>query len=688
MQNILLLEPNYKNKYPPIGLMKIATFHKSILHDYVRFAKGSLPIELSNTKWDRVYVTTLFTFEWIETIKAIRYAKNIVNSTENIFVGGIAATLMPDQIFQETGIHPTRGSLNASNKINLPGEECIDDIIPDYAMLDDISNQYKYPFFDAYFLSATKGCGMHCGFCAVQTLEPNYIPYMNIKSKILSIDALYGPKKDLLLMDNNVLRSSQFNKIIDDILEAGFEKGANYISPRTGKRIQRYVDFNQGLDANFLTDKKAQRLGEIALRPARIAFDHLEDRANYESAIRLCANYGTTELSNYVLYNSEDFGAKGHQYLADMPEDLYNRMKITLELKEDINQTLPEDKKISIFSFPMRYIPLSARERGYVGSKWNPKFLRSFQCMLIPTQGKGVGNRSFFEADFGKNSDEFIRFLYMPESLLSARGHFAVGGRGRVGETSNHISERRKTWDENQLQISEWNRLFDRLSSETNEFIEIIKDNEYLPEKFFDCRSENQKKLYLHYLTKPRLISLLGLIKPKSPTRDMVFNYLTTEFPLFLNRIVNYLVSKKTQQSYMFKNFVDFFRDVGLHKIIDRLESRDYDEDNQLIFWSRVCRNSTYSFIDFELIRIYRRFVELGVLPEKDHIAARISIRQLENENLSSILLNHLESFRKKCNELIEVELGKQSLFRSSEIICSEISYKLNQTGKKSEWAK
>ena len=40
-RNILLVEPNYKNKYPPMGLMKISSYYKQ-LGDNVTFFKGDL----------------------------------------------------------------------------------------------------------------------------------------------------------------------------------------------------------------------------------------------------------------------------------------------------------------------------------------------------------------------------------------------------------------------------------------------------------------------------------------------------------------------------------------------------------------------------------------------------------------------------------------------------------------------
>lgn len=675
MSNILLIEPNYKNKYPPLGLMKIAYFHKNILHDYVRFTKGKLPTALDGAKWDHVYVTTLFTFEWAKTIEAIEYAKTLVDSLDKVTVGGIAATLMPDRVYNETGIYPVQGLLNEPGKLGLPGEECIDQIVPDYSILNDID--YKYPYYDAYFLSATKGCGMKCGFCAVQTLEPTYIPYMDIKQKIIEIDKLFGPKKDLLLMDNNVLRSGNFDQIIDDILEAGFEKGAVYTNPRTGKIVRRYVDFNQGLDANLLTDEKAKRLGEIALKPARVAFDHIEDRETYEKALRLCAKYGIDELSNYVLYNSEDFKGKGKKYHADAPEDLYDRMRITMDIKEDINKSRPEDRKVAAFSFPMRYIPLSATERGYVGSQWNAKYLRAVQCMLIPTQGKGVGSRSFFEADFGKSPQEFVRYLGMPERLIAARGDFAIGGKREKNETEEERTNRKKLWDENQEKIIKWNELYDDLGDEKEEFISLISDNEFLPEKVLGISSDLQKKLYIFYLTTPRLLQLFGLIHRDSLTYELLFNFIKIDCSCFYTDVLRLITESESQQSYVFLNFVKFFGRDGVRDILLILSKTDFSMDKLLKKWHGICKKNGIGYVDFELIRIYRRFLDLKILSEEEKKDSSIAITDMDMQELALILERRLGSFEDKLIACVANEKGQSFLKNVTKSIYNNVQYKL-----------
>lgn len=677
MANILLIEPNYKCKQPPLGLMKISYFHKNVLHDYVRFTKGELPQALAGTKWDRVYVTSLFTFEWKSTIAAIEYAKTLVDTVDQVTVGGIAATLLPDQIYEETGIRPVCGLLNEPGKLGLPGDECIDQILPDYSMLSDI--EYIYPFNDAYFLSATKGCGNRCGFCAVQMLEPTFVPYMDIKGKIREIDAKFGPKKDLILMDNNVLRSPRFNDIIDDIIEAGFGKGAVYENPRTGKVVKRYVDFNQGLDALFLDEKKAERLGEIALCPARIAFDHIEDREIYERAMRLCAKNGITELSNYVLYNSEDFSGKGKKYHADTPEDLYNRMRITLDLKDEINNALPmESEKIAAFSFPMRYIPLSAHERGYVGSMWNAKFLRAVQRMMVPTQGKGVCSRSFFEADFGKSADEFVRFLSMPEKLIASRGKISTKSRGKSKETEEEFAIRKADWARDQKKIKIWNILYDGLGNEREAFIELIGDNEYLPEKVLGITSVYQKKMYILYLTTPRLFALLGLIDRKSPTYGVVYNFLTDECPYLYQDLLDFLKNSQVQQRYLFSNFISFFGRDGIQHLLGMLKAIDFAVDKQLSKWDIICKKSGVEYVDLELVRVYRRFVDLDVLEECDHSLATEAIVTMRMADLAVILNENLDRFEKKLLAVNDGEQGQKLLKKVTRSISANIQMKLS----------
>lgn len=675
MANILLIEPAYKCKQPPLGLMKISFFHKNILHDYVRFTKGKLPDALSGTKWDRVYVTSLFTFEWKATIEAIEYAKTLVDFTDKIVVGGIAATMLPDQIFEETGIHPVCGLLNEPGKLGLPGDECVDQITPDYSMLENVD--YVYPFNDAYFLSATKGCGNKCGFCAVQTLEPTFIPYIDIKDKIKAIDEKFGPKKDLILMDNNVLRSPRFNDIIDDIIAAGFGKGATYKNSRTGKTVQRYVDFNQGLDALFLTEEKAKRLGEIALRPARIAFDHIEDRDIYEKALRLCAKNGVTELSNYVLYNSEDFGGKGRKYHADTPADLYNRMKITLDLLAKLNEEYGQEQRITAFSFPMRYIPLSAHERGYVGSQWNAKFLRAVQRMLVPTQGKGVCSRSFFEADFGKSADDFVRYLSMPEKLIAARGKISPTSRGKSAETKEQFILRKASWEREQKKINMWNSLYSKLGPEQEDFINLIGDNEYLPEKILGISSIMQRKLYILYLTTPRLISFLGMVDKKSPTYAIVKGFIEIECPELYMDILDLISESKVQQNYVFKNFIDFFGRKGIDDLLTRLERVDFAVDKQLAKWDVISKKEGIGYIDFELIRVYRRFVDLGVLTAKEHKAAQGHIMSMSMIGLASILAANVEKFESYLLSVVNNEKGQTVLKKVTKTITNNIKFKL-----------
>ena len=56
-RQILLVEPNYKNKYPPMGLMKISTYYKA-LGDQVTFFKGNLQDLVLNDTFDMLKTPT------------------------------------------------------------------------------------------------------------------------------------------------------------------------------------------------------------------------------------------------------------------------------------------------------------------------------------------------------------------------------------------------------------------------------------------------------------------------------------------------------------------------------------------------------------------------------------------------------------------------------------------------------
>jgi len=537
MEDILLIEPNYLNKYPPLGLMKISYFHKYILGDCVVFAKGMLPEKLSGKRWDRVYVSTLFTFEWEETKKSIEYALIVARDKTKVFVGGIMATLMPE-LFRETfpTITLVSGLLNHDGTLGLKDEACIDQLTPDYSILEDVD--YKYRATDAYFLYMTRGCGMKCQFCAVQTLEPKYVPYISIREQIAKTDEQFGAKRNLLLMDNNVLRSNEFDRIVDELIELGFGKGCTYPSPRTGKPLQRYIDFNQGLDAKLLTEHKAKRLGELAISPARIAFDHIEDESSYKRALELCAKNGIKYLSNYILYNGEDFTGKGQHYQADTPKDLFTRMKVSMDFCDELNAKYGNDGRVHIFSFPMKYIPLSGLDRSFVGTHWNKKYLRAVQRMLIPTQGKGVSTRSFFEADFGNTAEEFIENLAMPEDLLGLRGHFVERG----NESKEDRKKRYAQWEVNHKRIDEWTRLYRSLGGGYTRYVELIKDNDFSMENFTRANSPTLRKMFMHNL------SYLSILRNIETLGTEMLAYIKGEFPTLYSELLKYVICSKYTQ--------------------------------------------------------------------------------------------------------------------------------------------
>lgn len=413
--------------------MKIAAYHGPHgKNDHVVFAKGFDP-GLKDTAWDRVYVTTLFSFEYRKIAETIDFALQIVGGrADRVFVGGIAASLMTERFCAEPrwrGVRFIKGLLTEAPAVSLQldafADELyaddvdgtpIEDLIPDYGILDQID--YKYPVRDAYFAYASRGCIRKCHFCGVPKLEGAQRDTESLTAYVRGIAERHGEKRDLTLMDNNVVASSRFQDIIAEIRDLGFHKGATLKRP--GERIasKRRVDFNQGVDARILCKDPMylRELSTICLKPLRIAFDHLGLRKPYEQAIRYSAEAGLHELSNYMLYN-----------FRDDPADLFERMWLNVELNEELG--------IRIWSFPMRYQPTDLPQRSFISDKWTRYQLRSLQIVLQATHGVVSGEPDFFRRAFGASADEFERILLLPHHFIFNRDWYdRFGGRGEYDD--------------------------------------------------------------------------------------------------------------------------------------------------------------------------------------------------------------------------------------------------------------
>ena len=479
---VLLVEPNYKNKYPPMGLMKISTYHK-MLGDEVRFVKGVDP-NVDAAVWDRIYITTLFTFDFSISVETILHYMRLVDDVSSLYVGGIMASLMPENIVEATGIdrsHILTGLFTDTSVVGDNNDINVDQLPLDYDILEDAN--YKYPAGDNYFAYTTRGCPNHCSFCAVPILEPSFHVTNNIVEQIRAIDQRYGPKQHLLLLDNNVLNTPNLESLVDDLCAAGFGRGAKYVDPGTynivmmryhngdraefldkkmiayldkfKKRIKspekldtflqivigaeeaedyagymlehedelspivekyrsktpkaRYLDFNQGVDGRKINDDNMTQLARLAIKPLRIAFDDIKLKDTYCAAVRTAHRHGIKEISNYILFNYKD-----------KPEDLYERLKINIELNRELG--------IQIFSFPMKYSPINRTDRSYIGVNWTKKSIRAISAILQVTKGVVAAGSDFFYKAFGNTLEEYFELLAMPRELIMFRHHFEENG--------------------------------------------------------------------------------------------------------------------------------------------------------------------------------------------------------------------------------------------------------------------
>ena len=614
MRNVLLIEPNYKTKFPPIGLMKLATYFKS-LGDNVVFFKGEIKdfildritdkcintlssvcpeinwrlkhdtlrqyIKTRNTsfiealkigdsgifdflvswidqfkdyywkkqylnpnerEWDWIGVTTMFTFYFDITIKTINQAKDLLKPNGIFMVGGVLATLQPEKIFEATGIQPYVGLLNKPGIIDKDNDTIIDRLPLDYSILEEID--YRYEMSDAYYGSLTKGCGRNCAFCAVQKLEPEYVHFMPMSTRIEAVKTKYGTHRNLLLMDNNVLASEKFEEIIEDIIKSGFGKGATYLEPnRLDLAIEKLSDptanhrayqrMAQRLMVEYyqsIKDKeKSYKVYSILFERGLLSIGSTTDEMLIEAYGLIKEGYQKLLTKRRPRQRIVDFNqGVDARHFTERKAEMLSKIAISplriafdwISVKDEylqairwsakygirnfsnyllynfndhpdelyerlkINVDLCAELNLNIYSFPMKYHPLQGQhshDRDYIGKHWNRKYIRAIQAIMNSTKGSIGRGQSFFYKAFGKDLDEYHTLLEMPDTYIIYRFFF------EWLDSKKHP-----------LGMSNWVKSINCMTHiEQQLFLSIIHDNDFDPKHI----AENLPKRVKHALS-------------------------------------------------------------------------------------------------------------------------------------------------------------------------------------------
>ncbi len=280
MSKIALLDvdktsSNVKEKkatYPNFALMKISAYHKN-LKNKVEWYSG----KIFRNEYDKIYVSSVFTFTKKPSI------------FDNMITGGTGFNL----------------------HTNLPKE--IENGEPDYSL---------YPKMKHAIGFLTRGCIRRCKECFVPEKEGKLRSYRDIET-------IAQGRKDIILMDNNILACEYGLKQIEKIVD-----------------LKLRVDFNQGLDARLIDDNVAKLLSKVRWLPyPRLACDSESMIEPVETAIKLLRKYHHThkgwKIFVYVLVKNVELTLK----ISNSLKRFHNCVMYAQPYRDKYNNEPPKELK-------------------------------------------------------------------------------------------------------------------------------------------------------------------------------------------------------------------------------------------------------------------------------------------------------------------------------------------------------
>ena len=272
---VLLIEPEYYSRYPPLGLLKLTSYHRS-KGDSVELIRG---FARPKHRPDLIYVTSLFTWAWKPVWASVSYYKCMFPNVD-VWLGGIYASLMPKHAKSSDADH-------IYTEVFKDAEE----MMPAYDLV---------PEWDGSIIQTSRGCNRKCPYCAVWRIEGK------INATKHTIKHLVYPKHTrIILWDNNILQSPHWRDIFEELI---------WLSQTKGMKI----DFNQGLDARLITHEVAEKISKMRTLCVRLSFDYKSLRSHVEKAIDTISSFGIRgrRIGVYALFN----------YL-DTPDDFFERIR-------------------------------------------------------------------------------------------------------------------------------------------------------------------------------------------------------------------------------------------------------------------------------------------------------------------------------------------------------------------------
>lgn len=248
------------HNFPNLALMKISAWHKA-QGDSVEWC---IPLK----HYDVVYTSKVFGDEYT-------YLDPTIIQADKIIEGGTGFAI---------SVVDGKEVYTKSNDTELPWE--IEHIYPDYSLYPNRTKDTAFGFL-------TRGCPNNCGFCLVSKKEGRE------SRKVADLTEFWNGQRNIVLLDPNILACREHMVLLRQLVDSG-----------------ACVEFNQGIDARFITIENIQLLSQIKMKICHFAFDFMQNEKRIITGLKLAKEHlqiGERASVVYMLTN----------YDTSIKDDLY-----------------------------------------------------------------------------------------------------------------------------------------------------------------------------------------------------------------------------------------------------------------------------------------------------------------------------------------------------------------------------